>query len=219
MANILIIDDESGICALVKRVLEKDGHRVSVAASPKEVDMAHLKYYDLLILDVMMPEVDGFTWCRQIRDMVDCPILFLTAKTMESDVAEGLGAGGDDYIRKPFSNTELRARVAAHLRRENREHKAVLAVGTVRFDLKARTVTAHNISVNLTKSEYTICLLLAKHSGQVFSKEQIYDSLYNYEGEGNSNAVAEHIRNIRAKFKKQGLTPIETIWGIGYRWQ
>ena len=158
-------------------------------------------------------------WTGSVRNLVDCPILFLTAKSQEADVVTGLSYGADDYICKPFGVQELLARVDAHLRRERREHHASLVLEPIRFDLSAKRVTAKGKKLDLTKSEYEICELLAKRRGQVFSKDQLYDYLYAYEERGTPAAIAEHIKNIRAKFRTIGLEPIETVWGIGYKWK
>ena len=115
MARLLVIDDEKAILDLVKNSLEKDGHIVTVCESVADVTINALKNYDLILLDIMMPDVDGFMFCKKIRGIVDCPILFLTAKVMETDIIYGLGIGADDYITKPFRIGELRARVTAHL--------------------------------------------------------------------------------------------------------
>ena len=219
MARILAVDDEKGILNLVKRVLEKDGHQVRTLSDPAALPMNGLEAFDLILLDVMMPGTDGFTLCRKIRENVDCPILFLTAKTMEKDIMYGLGIGGDDYITKPFGNGELRARVAAHLRREKREKRSVLSLDGIRFNLGAHEMIIGEQKISLTKSEYAICEFLARSHGQVFSKEQIYEAVYGYEGEGDSSAIAEHVKNIRAKLSVYGCAPIETVWGIGYKWQ
>ena len=123
MANILIVDDEVDMLKLIKRVLEKDNHYVTLINQSKDIFHIDFRRYDLLLLDIMMPDIDGFEICKQIRSLVDCPILFLTAKTQEMDIVRGLGLGGDDYITKPFGANELRARVNAHLRRDPREKK------------------------------------------------------------------------------------------------
>ena len=165
-----------------------------------------------------MPDVDGLQFCHEIRNQVDCPILFITAKTQEADIVQGLSYGADDYICKPFGVKELQARVAAHLRREHRERHHKLSLGEFQFDLSAQELYIENQLLDLTKSEYGICQFLAENKGQVFSKEQIYTHLYGYEDKGSPAAVAEHIKNIRAKLKEVGQNPIETVWGIGYKW-
>lgn len=217
MAKILAIDDEPDILALIQNALKKDGHSVTTAEGAEKVDPDSLAHYDLILLDVMMPGTDGFSYCEKIRGIVDCPILFLTAKTMETDIINGLSLGADDYITKPFGTGELRARVSAHLRREKREKHSVLCASGVRFDLSAKEVTADGKRIPFTKSEYNICEFLAKNRGQVFSRDQIYESVFSG-WESDPSTVAEHIKNIRAKLAVFDLAPISTVWGIGYKW-
>lgn len=219
MARILVIDDEPDILALIKNTLRKDEHLVIAAESPEKVDLSSLVNYDLILLDIMMPGTDGFTFCNKTRDIVDCPILFLTAKTMEADIMYGLGLGADGYITKPFGMGELRARVNAHLRREHREKHSILYTSGIKFDLSGKELSVNNKKIPLTKSEYSICEFLAKNHGQVFSKEQIYDAVYGFDGESDSSAIAEHVKNIRAKLTVFNLAPISTVWGIGYKWE
>ena len=182
------------------------------------LDNEYLKY-DLILLDVMMPEIDGFSLCRRIRNLVDCPIIFLTAKNMEEDVVTGLSVGGDDYISKPFSIKELRARVDAHLRREHREKQNAFSISGIKFSLYSKQISFNESIIPFTKSEYTICEYLALNHGQVFSKEKIYENVFGFDGESDILAIVEHIKNIRNKFKKIGINPIETVWGIGYKWK
>ena len=134
-ARILAVDDEEGILRLLKRALERDGYQVdTVSDSGKLLDgSVTLDVYDLILLDVMMPEADGFSLLEKLRDRIDCPVLFLTARTSEEDLMKGFGLGADDYIRKPFGIGELRARVRAHIRRERRENRTAVAVGELRF--------------------------------------------------------------------------------------
>lgn len=219
MSKILIIDDDAEICSVVKRALEKEGHQVTIRTDPVQTETMRLELYELILLDVMMPGKDGFTLCREIRNRVDCPILFLTAKNEESDLMQGLGNGGDDYITKPFGIGELRARVAAHLRREVREKRNRLAVGRFQFELQAKKLFCGGKEILLTKSEYAICEYLALNGGQVFSKERIYEHVFGFEGESDASAITEHVKNIRAKCQKADENPIETVWGIGYRWK
>lgn len=219
MIRILAVDDDSEILLLMKRALEKEGYEVDTVEDPGRLDRDALNRYQLILLDVMMPGTDGFTLCRQIRELVDCPILFVTAKTEEKDLMYGLGIGGDDYIVKPFGIGELRARVAAHLRRENREKRKLLRMGELAFSLQAKQLLYQDRELALTKSEYAICEFLAFNRGCVFSKEQIYEHVFGYDGEADSSAITEHVKNIRAKLQKCGQTPIETVWGIGYRWK
>ena len=221
MAHILVVDDDGDLCALLKTALERDGHQVSACRDGRRVDEAACRWADCILLDVMMPGEDGFALCRRIRDLADCPILFLTAKTQEADVLTGLGVGGDDYLTKPFRIAELRARVAAHLRRQQRAPHSLLRRGGLDFDLRQRAVLWQGQPLRLTKSEYAICEHLAAHAGQTLGKEQIYEAVFGYEGEADASAVTEHIKNIRAKCRAAGAQelPVETVWGIGYRWK
>ncbi len=219
MIRILAVDDEERILRLIRNALEKEGYDVTAIQDPREIEKQNISSYQLILLDVMMPGIDGFSLCGRIRDLTDCPILFLTAKTEEADIMRGLGLGGDDYITKPFGIGELRARVAAHLRRETREKKHMVSAGGVQFYLKAKLARYQDIELDLTKSEYAICEYLALNHGQVFSKDRIYEHVFGYEKESDDSVITEHVKNIRAKCRKAGLEPIETVWGIGYRWK
>lgn len=218
MSNILVIDDEEMILQLIKNGLQKDGHTVSVYSSAMQVSLDTLSHYDLIILDVMMPDIDGFSYCKKIRDLIDCPLLFLTAKIMENDITYGLGLGADDYLTKPFRIAELRARINAHLRRENRERHNTLNFDRIKIDLSEKEIRIDNQTVVFTKSEYLICEYLARNKGQVFSKEQIYEAVFGFDGESDNSTISTHIKNIRAKFAKVNIQPILTVWGIGYKW-
>lgn len=214
MARLLVIDDEKAILDLVKNGLEKDGHIVTVCESVADITINTLKDFDLILLDIMMPDVDGFMFCKKIRGIVDCPILFLTAKVMETDIIYGLGIGADDYITKPFRIGELRARVTAHLRRERREHHNTLGFEQeIKFDLSSKELFIKGKKVDLTKSEYEICEYLARNRGQVFTREQIYDAVFGFDGNSDNSTIATHIKNIRSKLAGYGVTPINTVWG------
>lgn len=219
MCRILAVDDDRGILAVIRKALEKEGYLVDTLDDPEKIDPERLSDYQLILLDVMMPGTDGFTVCRRIREQVDCPILFVTAKTEEGDLITGFGLGADDYIRKPFGLGELRARVAAHLRRENREKRHRITLGDLEFSLQAKEIYCQGQQIPLTKSEYAICEYLALNRGQVFSKERIYEHVFGYDGESDSSVITEHVKNIRAKLQKVGASPVETVWGIGYKWK
>ena len=218
MAEILAVDDEKEILAIIKKALEKSGHHVTAVTSPLEVKEEYYGRYDLILLDVMMPDMDGFTFCRKIRKLVDCPLIFLTAKVMENDLITGLSIGGDDYITKPFGIGELRARVEAHLRREHREKQNAFTISGLHFNLSAKEVCYENQKVPFTKSEYEICEFLAMNHGQVFSKERIYEAVFGFDGESDSSAITEHVKNIRSKLPVCNRKAIDTVWGIGYKW-
>ena len=219
MEKILIVDDSAVQAAQLKSILE-DEYDVSIAQTAEDgLRRVNSENVSLVLLDVVMPGMDGFDLCRKIRDKVDCPILFVTAKTEENALMEGLGMGGDDYICKPFGIGELRARVAAHLRREQREKRHRISLGEAEFSLQERRLYFRDQEITLTKSEYAICEYLALNRGQVFSKERILEHVFGFDGESNESAITEHVKNIRAKFQKFGINPIETVWGIGYRWK
>lgn len=219
MIRILAVDDEEAILTLIKNALSKEGYDVTAICRPKEVQKIKLLDYHLILLDVMMPGKDGFALCEEIRKETDCPILFLTAKTAETDLIRGLGLGADDYITKPFGIGELRARVAAHLRRESRKKKHAVSVGGVRFYLREKRAAYGETALPFTKSEYGICEYLAMNRGQTFTKDRIYEHVFGYDKESDSSVIVEHVKNIRAKCEQAGIRPIETVWGIGYRWK
>ena len=214
MAHILAIDDDPGILALIEHALRREGHTITCMPHVPADLAAHLAEYDLILLDVMMPQTDGYELCSAIRDDTDCPILFLTAKTMEEDVDYGFSVGADDYIKKPFSIVELRARVAAHLRREQREKHPCLYIQGIRFLLASREVAAGGVTLPFTRTEYEITLLLAKNRGQTFSREQIYEAVWKADPEHCGAAVANVVYSLRRKI---GDGYIETVVGSGYR--
>ncbi|CUX27547.1 response regulator transcription factor [Clostridium sp. C105KSO13] len=219
MAYILAVDDDKAILALIRRALEKDGHTVTVCESAWEVNNSFLSRYDLILLDIMMPGTDGISFCRDIRGQVDCPVVFLTAKIDQSSIMNGLGSGADDYIMKPFGIGELRARVQAHLRREKREKRNAVQISGVLFDLAGKRAEIQGHLIPLTKSEYEISEYLALNHGQVSSKEQIFEKVFGYDRDSDVAAITEHVKNIRAKFGEYKVNPIETVWGIGYKWK
>lgn len=226
MSKILIIDDEEDLVALLKDSLEDRGHTVLTAYDGISGAEKAKEQPGLIILDIMMPGLNGYEVCKKIRDLVLCPIIFLTAKQSETDKIKGLALGGDDYIVKPFSLKELLARIEAHLRREKRAvflnetgKRIFLSFGKLTVDLRSCEVRIDDTLITLTKKEFGLVELLALHPGQVFSKEQIYEKVWGYDAEGDSSTVTEHVKNIRAKFTE--IDPhtkyISTVWGIGYR--
>ena len=219
MASILAVDDDILLLQLIRKILERDGHRVTAVNDPLEVRKLSLSDYSLILLDVMMPGIDGFSLCREIRGLADCPIVFLTAKSGEADVLLGLGLGGDDYLKKPFGAEEIHARVNAHLRRKKKKKKNAVEVSGFRFYLGAKQMEKDGQVLPLTKGEYAICEYLALHHGQTLSKEQIYEGVFGYDAEGDSSVIAMHVKNIRQKAEDFGKIPIQTVWGIGYTWK
>ena len=219
--KILVVDDEKDIVSMLRDYFEINGYDVMTALSGVEAIKKAEKEPDLILLDINMPDIDGMEVCARIRDFVSCPILFLTARIDNTDKIKGFGIGADDYIIKPFSIDELGARVAAHLRRERRQRETP----KVRFDDKLaidytdRSLYYDGQLVSLAKKEFDIVELLSQHIGQIFSKERIYELVWDYDSDGDSSVVAEHIRRIRSKFSAANMKPyIETVWGVGYKW-
>ena len=221
MARVLVVDDEKLIVKGIRFSLEQDGYEVDCAYDGDEaIERAKEREYDVVLLDVMLPGHDGFEVCQTIREFSEMPIIMLTAKGDDMDKILGLEYGADDYITKPFRIQELRARVAAHLRREKREHHSTLSFEPdIRFDLSAKVLYVSEQPVPLTKSEYSICEYLAKNRGQVFTKEQIYEAVFGFDGIGDNSTISTHIKNIRAKLEHFKISPISTVWGIGYKWE
>ena len=222
MKKILAVDDEEGIRTLLKESLEMEGYVAYTAKNGMEA-MESLKYQpDLIIMDINMPDIDGYTVCEKIRDYVDCPILFLTARTEEQDRVNGFKAGGDDYIVKPFGMEELMARVEAHLRREARHQSQarVRFAGELAIHYGEQRLFFGKEEIPLTKKEFDIVELLSQNPGQVFDKERIYEMVWGYDAEGDSNVIKEYVRKIRARLREvTGLDYIETVWGVGYKWK
>nr|WP_303007459.1 response regulator transcription factor [uncultured Anaerostipes sp.] len=220
--TIMVIDDEIEIIDMLKRYFSLEGYNVITASGGTEALQKLGKQPDLILLDINMPDIDGISLCKSIRNFVSCPILFLTANVEDSDKIKGFGAGGDDYIVKPFSIDELGARVSAHLRREKRSKikSRVLFDEQLAIDYLERAVYWNGQEIPLLKKEFDILEVLSQNSGQVFDKERLYEAAWGLEGLGNNTVVAEHIRKIRAKFAAVGAKQyIETVWGVGYKWE
>lgn len=219
--KIMLVDDEKGVVSVMKNYFEMSGYQVITAYNGQEALKKMSFQPDIVLLDINMPDMDGLTVCQNIREYITCPILFLTARIETTDKIKGFSAGADDYIVKPFDLDELGARVAAHLRRENRKQEQ----STLRFfndmviDYAKREIFISGTLVSLSKKEFDIVELLSINAGQVFDRERIYDTVWGLEGDGNSDTIMEHIRKVRAKFSVLSLhNYIETVWGVGYKW-
>ncbi len=223
--KILIADDEEGIVSFIKDALYSEGYEVWVAYDGDQAIEKASKQPDLILLDIMMPGKDGFLVCKEIRDTVACPIIFLSALQSEADKIKGLSLGGDDYLIKPFSIKELKMRIKAHLRREGRtadiERRNYIRFGNLSINLKGREIYYIDKQLLFTPREFDIIEFLALHPGMVFSKEQIYEKVWGYDAMGDSAAVAEHIKKIRHKFAQveSSTLYVSTVWGVGYKWE
>lgn len=218
----MIVDDDKELVRMLKSFFEIQQYDVITAGNGAEALKKAESNPDLILLDVNMPVIDGIEVCRRIRDRVTCPILFLTAKVEEQDRVNGLLSGGDDYILKPFGLRELEARVAAHLKREERHRgKAKYRFhGELSIDYTAKSVQVKETYLELTKMEYDLIEFLSMNPNQVFDRERIYERVCGYDAEGDSRVVTEIIRRIRNKLQKWTKTEyIKTVWGMGYRWK
>ncbi|MDY2628165.1 MAG: response regulator transcription factor [Lachnospiraceae bacterium] len=220
--KILIVDDEAMITELLSDHLRDCSYDTMTAGSGEEAIDLLQKKPDLILLDINMPGMDGLELCKTIRSHVSCPILFLTARITEQDKINGLQYGGDDYITKPFSLNELTARIAAHLRRDERSRyrPSVLTSGNLIVNLSERTVFFKDTPIQFSRKEFDLIEFLMTNANQVFDRERIYESVWGYDAEGNSSVVKEHVRKIRTKLHEiTGEDYIETIWGVGYKWK
>lgn len=221
--KILIVDDEEMITDLLSAHLQDCGYDTLVANDGGEAMKLLQKQPDLMLLDINMPGVDGLELCRSVRDHITCPILFLTARVAEQDKVNGLQYGGDDYVTKPFSLKELTARVAAHLRRDERSRSRTPVLTSsdgLLVDLSKRQVFFGETEVPFSKKEFDLIEYLMTNAGQVFDRERIYEAVWGYDAEGDSSVVKEHVRKIRGKLQNATKRDyIETVWGVGYRWK
>ncbi|MCB6203129.1 response regulator transcription factor [Extibacter muris] len=218
--NILIVDDDTELQKMLKNYFRLRDYQVDTAIDGVEAVEKAKSNYDVIILDVAMPGMDGIEVCKAIRESVECPIIFLTARSEEQDKINGLLSGGDDYILKPFSILELEARVIAHLKREERHlNRNKVRDGFV-IDYVKRAVFVDRQEMELTKIEYGIIEFLSMNPGQVFDKERIYEKVCGYDAEGDSRVITELIYRIRKKMEALSVEEhIVTVWGMGYKWK
>lgn len=234
MKTILIVEDDISIASIERDFLSINGYE-SVIVGDGEAGLreAVSGKYDLILLDLMLPGLDGFEICRQIRGVVDIPILMVTAKLEELDKVRGLGLGANDYIAKPFSPTELVARVKSNLAQYDRlkagnlsaddtiSQKAEVQIGNIRVNAQARRVYVDNKEADCKNREYELLLFLMRNPEIVFSKEQLYERIWGMDALGDIRTVAVHINRLREKVEKDPSNPahIQTVWGAGYRFK
>ncbi|MBD5554357.1 MAG: response regulator transcription factor [Roseburia sp.] len=224
MKRILVVDDEKDIRKLLKEALTLEGYETDLANDGAEAVELLKKQPDLILLDINLPDMDGYQVCAAIRSFVSAPILFLSARVEEADRVMGLKAGGDDYIVKPFGMDELLARIEAHLRRQERTvqqlpPEGIAMDGSLVIDFKGHRILKDGADIGLTKTEFLIAELLFVNRGRVFGREQIYERVRGYDSSGDAGIITEHIRRIRKKLgPRQSGEWIETVWGMGYKW-
>ena len=227
MYNVLVCDDDREIVEAIEIYLSQEGYKVLKAYDGEEaLKVLDREKVDLLIIDVMMPKLDGIRATLKIREKKNMPIIILSAKSEDADKILGLNVGADDYMTKPFNPLELTARVKSQLRRYtqlgstiDKSNQAVYAVGGLSIDDEQKEVTVDGDPVRLTPIEYNILLLLVKNQGKVFSIDQIYESIWNEDAIGVDNTVAVHIRHIREKIEINPKEPryLKVVWGVGYK--
>ena len=227
MYNVLVCDDDREIVEAIEIYLSQEGYKVLKAYDGEEaLKVLDREKVDLLIIDVMMPKLDGIRATLKIREKKNMPIIILSAKSEDADKILGLNVGADDYMTKPFNPLELTARVKSQLRRYtqlgstiDKSNQAVYAVGGLSIDEEQKEVTVDGEPVRLTPIEYNILLLLVKNQGKVFSIDQIYESIWNEDAIGVDNTVAVHIRHIREKIEINPKEPryLKVVWGVGYK--
>jgi DNA-binding response OmpR family regulator len=224
--KILIIEDEVLIAELERDYLKANGFEVILELDGRKgLELGLTGDYDLIILDLMLPQIDGFEICKQIRNKLDVPILIVSARQEDIYKITSLGFGADDYITKPFSPGELVARVHAHLSRYERYTKKaesredLLQIRNLSLELSSRKVYIDEKEIYLTAKEFDVLIFLALNPNHVFSREHLFDKLWGWDSTGDHNTVTVHIRKIREKIEYNASNPqfIETIWGAGYR--
>ncbi|MCB5701683.1 response regulator transcription factor [Megasphaera elsdenii] len=232
MAHVLIIEDDSMIAAIERDFLEANGFEVSVAMTGKE----GMKIFDggaieAVLLDVGLPDTDGFLLCRKLRDISNVPILFITARGSDDDKIKGLGLGADDYIVKPFNPSEMMARLKAHLEIHQRllgvrlqdvdDNKPDIQVGDLRIFIKRHQVFRGKREINLTGKEFNLLLFLARHPNHIISKKYLFEMIWHLDALGELATVTVHVNRLRDKLNEvePEFTAIETVWGNGYRFR
>lgn len=222
--KILVVDDEKLLVKGIKYNLEQDGYEVAVAFDGEEaVRLAHDESIDLILLDLMLPKMDGLTVCRTIRGFSDVPIIMLTAKSEDIDKILGLEYGADDYITKPFNIREVTSRIKAILRRtkpvgQQAQNKDILISGNITLDYNFRRITIKNRVIELTGKEFDLLELFVKNPGKVYTRENLLDIAWGFDYPGDVRTVDVHIRRLREKIEENPAEPdyIKTKWGVGY---
>lgn len=218
--RVLVVDDESDMRQLVGMYLDNFGYEWGEAENGKEaLKKLETDHYDFVVLDIMMPEMDGLSVCKEIRKTSDVPIIFLTAKGEEWNRVNGLRMGADDYIVKPFSPGELVARMEAVLRRYTKqEQQEEIQFGPILINEKSRRIEADGESISLTVKEFDLLYFLCQHTGQVFSREQLLEKVWGYDYAGSTRTVDTHVKTMRLKLGESG-NYIQTVWGVGYKFE
>lgn len=224
--KILIIDDEIELADIIGEYLHKENYKVLKASNGNTaMELFEKEKPNILVLDLMLPDIDGMEFCRSIRNISDVPIIIMSAKVGDIDKVLALGFGADDYMTKPLSPLELVARVKAHLRRYQKslvnEQEEILDFGILKIYPKSYRVELNSNKMIFSAKEFEILEYLSRNKGQVFTKEQIYNAVWGFDDYGDINTVTVHIRRIRAKLEQDKSVPnyITTVWGVGYKFE
>lgn len=223
--KILVVDDEWNMRNLLRIYLTKQGFDVKEASNGKEaLDWVAKESFEIILLDIMMPDMDGWQVCKKVRETSMTPILMLTARTETKDKVQGLGMGADDYLTKPFDPEELVARVFALIRRSTLTQSQVITDNKIEvpeIDIfpEGRQIRIHDKPVELTQKEFDLFVMLAENEQRAFSREALVEALWGHDYMGESRVVDTHVKNIREKLQRAGLSynPIQTVWGVGYK--
>jgi len=219
----LVVDDDRDICEMVSIALKADGFQVDTAFDGKTaLDLMNGSDYEVVVLDIMLPVLDGWEVCRRIRNGPQrrVPIIMLTAKTSEADRIMGLKVGADDYVVKPFSPRELATRVQALIRRSKEYNRAkVISVSGLTVDISGYRVLCGDKTIELSPKEFELLALLVQHPGRLFSRDEILNSIWGYDYTGSTRTVDEHVKRLRRKLDTEGFQYIQTVWGIGYKFE
>ena len=224
--KILLVDDEQDIIGLLEEVLRGEGFQNILKASTGEnaVELCRAEKPDLIVLDIMLPGIDGIETCKQIRGFSYCPILFLSSKNDDVDKILGLGIGGDDYVTKPFSPKEVAFRIKAQLRRKSYEQQAsgreaIIEIGNIRIDTDGQRVYKADKEITLTAREYQLLEYMAQNVGKIISKERLYERVWGEYASGIDNTIMVHIRHLREKLEDDPGSPkmVVTVKGLGYK--
>lgn len=221
--RLLVVDDHKDICKMIKQYFELEGFIVEAAGSGEEALTKLNGTFDIILLDIMMEGMNGIDLCELIRNRIDCPIIFISAKTLVEDKVEALSVGGDDFITKPFSLEELKARIESHLRREERirsQERQLLSSKNITIDLLAKEVFCYGQRLSLTKKEYELIKLLMLNKNIVFSKETIFERVWGWDSMSQLETITECVKNIRRKICEfdSEHSYIQTVYGLGYKW-
>ena len=217
MEQILVVDEDVNSLQNVKSRLVREGYQVYTRNYIDEAEQKRLPNYDLILTELIDVSQQKYSFITRLKEKAACPVIIFSAENKEKDIVESLLAGADDYVIKPLRMQELTARVKVALQRKN-PGKEVEQIGDMLFDEAEYAIGENGVWISLTRSEYRMCRVLAKNAGSIFSKERLYECLYEIDSDTQLRTITEYIYSVRKKFKQIGINPVKTIWGSGYRW-